>query len=95
MTRSADKIVFKVPTKILPIYEYSPYYILNSGMIYPSLPKMLPMFMHLKKKFDVLIVYMLSYDFDIYVYIKLSSQRLSELYCIGQISLCFNLVVFL
>ena len=26
-TRSTDKIQFKVPTKILPIYEHSPYYI--------------------------------------------------------------------
>ena len=26
-TRSADKIVFKVPTKILPVYDKSPYYI--------------------------------------------------------------------
>ena len=25
-TRGAQKIVFKVPTKILPIYEHSPYY---------------------------------------------------------------------
>ena len=27
VTRSANKIVFKVPTKVLPIYEHSPYYI--------------------------------------------------------------------
>ena len=27
VARSIDKIVFKVPTKILPIYECSPYYI--------------------------------------------------------------------
>ena len=25
-TRSADKVVFKVPARILPIYERSPYY---------------------------------------------------------------------
>ena len=25
-TRSADKIVFKVPARILPVYEHSPYY---------------------------------------------------------------------
>ena len=27
MTRSADKIVFKVQTNILPVYERSPFYI--------------------------------------------------------------------
>ena len=27
VTRSADKIVFKVPGKISPVYECSPYYI--------------------------------------------------------------------
>ena len=26
-TRSAEKIIFKVPSKIRPIYEWSPYYI--------------------------------------------------------------------
>ena len=25
-TRSADKVVFKVPNRVLPIYEHSPYY---------------------------------------------------------------------
>ena len=25
-TRSAEKVVFKVPNRILPIYEHSPYY---------------------------------------------------------------------
>ena len=25
-TRSADKVVFKVPTRIMPVYEHSPYY---------------------------------------------------------------------
>ena len=27
VTRNAEKIVFKVPTKILPVYEHSPYYV--------------------------------------------------------------------
>ena len=27
VTRSAERIVFKVPAKILPVYERSPYYV--------------------------------------------------------------------
>ena len=37
VTRSADKIVFKLPAKILPIYEHSPYYI--GTHLWNNLPK--------------------------------------------------------
>ena len=37
ITRSADKIVFKVPTKIRPVYERSPYYI--GSLLWNELPQ--------------------------------------------------------
>ena len=37
VTRSIEKIIFKVPTKILPIYERSPYYI--GSKLWNDLPK--------------------------------------------------------
>ena len=50
VTRSADKISFKVPTKVLPVYERSPYYI--GTKLWNEFSKdvqNLP-FMHLRKK---------------------------------------------
>ena len=48
VTRSADKLVFKVPSKITPVYEHSPYYIRTN--LWNNYKRQL-MFIRLKNKF--------------------------------------------